>query len=78
MTFLKGKGIQTSIHYPPVHRFSYYQGLWPPGFDHGVPKTEDAAQRLVTLPLFPDLTESQVDYVAAAVREFFGVGIKTC
>ncbi|MFW6127469.1 MAG: DegT/DnrJ/EryC1/StrS family aminotransferase [Thermodesulfobacteriota bacterium] len=71
MAALAEKGIQTSIHYPPIHRFSYYQELWPPDFDHGLPQTEDLTARLVTLPLFPTMTGDQQDAVVAAVRGFF-------
>jgi dTDP-4-amino-4,6-dideoxygalactose transaminase len=71
MQALAAKGIQTSIHYPPIHRFAHYRRLWPPEFDHGLPRTEEVTARLVTLPLFPALTEPQVERVAAAVGEFF-------
>jgi len=71
MAALADKGIQTSIHYPPIHRFSYYRSLWPADFDHGLPRTEEAASRLVSLPLFPTMTEEQQEEVSAAVREFF-------
>lgn len=71
MAALADKGIQTSIHYPPIHRFSYYQSLWPADFDHGLSRTEEITSRLVSLPLFPTMTEEQQDEVATAVREFF-------
>jgi len=67
MAALARQGIQTSIHYPPVHRFSYYQKLWDAGHDHRLPRTEKIASRLVTLPLFPSLTRGQLDAVVAAV-----------
>lgn len=70
MAALVEKGIQTSVHYPPVHRFSQYQRLWPPDFDHGLPQTDEIAARLVSLPLFPTMTEEQLDRVAAAVQDF--------
>jgi dTDP-4-amino-4,6-dideoxygalactose transaminase len=70
MAALAERGIQTSIHYPPVHRFSLYQGLWPSDFDHGLPQTEAVTPRLVTLPLFPTMTAEQLDQVAEAVRGF--------
>jgi dTDP-4-amino-4,6-dideoxygalactose transaminase len=70
MAALAAKGIQTSIHYPPIHRFSYYRRLWPSDFDHGLPKTEAIAPRLVTLPLFPTMTGEQLDEVVAAVQDF--------
>jgi dTDP-4-amino-4,6-dideoxygalactose transaminase len=71
MAALARQGIQTSIHYPPVHLFSYYRGLWPPGFDHQLPRTEDVAARLVTLPLYPALDMAQIDLVSAAIHAFF-------
>jgi dTDP-4-amino-4,6-dideoxygalactose transaminase len=71
MDFLKNRGIQSSIHYPPIHRFSYYSSLWPPGFDHQLPQTEDIAAREVTLPLFPDMTPEQLQYVIGAIGDFF-------
>jgi len=72
MAALAAKGIQTSIHYPPIHRFTHYQSLWPPDFDHGLPQTDAVAHRLVTLPLFPTMTEAQLDAVVTAIRDFFG------
>lgn len=60
---LAGRGIQTSVHYPPVHLFSMYAGR------HRVPATEDYAARTVTLPLFPHMTQAQQDQVIDATRE---------
>jgi dTDP-4-amino-4,6-dideoxygalactose transaminase len=62
-------GIQTSVHYPPVHNFSYYRQLWPAGYDHRVPHTEDVARREVTLPLFPTMTIDQLQAVVSALKE---------
>ena len=67
MMALADRGIQTSIHYPPIHLFSHYRTLWPLGFDHSLPHTEEVAARLVTLPLFPNMTETQLDLVVDAV-----------
>jgi dTDP-4-amino-4,6-dideoxygalactose transaminase len=69
MARLARQGIQTSIHYPPVPRFSFYQKLWPPGHDHRLPATDAVAERLVTLPLFPGMTAAQVELVTRAVRD---------
>ena len=67
MAALARQGIQTSIHYPPVHLFSYYRSLWDAGQDHRLPRTEEMASRLVTLPLYASLTRGQLDTVVAAV-----------
>jgi dTDP-4-amino-4,6-dideoxygalactose transaminase len=68
---LAQQGIQTSIHYPPIHRFSHYRRLWPPDFDHRLPLTDAAALREVTLPLFPTMTPDQTAAVIQAVKAFF-------
>lgn len=59
---LARQGIQTSVHYPPVHRFSIYAENAP-----DLPVTEAFARRAVTLPLFADMTDSQQDLVVAAL-----------
>jgi dTDP-4-amino-4,6-dideoxygalactose transaminase len=67
MYFLKSRGIQTSIHYPPTHQFSFYQklGLAPSNLSI----TEDLGRRVLTLPLFPGMTYEQVALVCATLRE---------
>jgi dTDP-4-amino-4,6-dideoxygalactose transaminase len=60
---LAARGIQTSVHYPPIHRFSAYSGL----ATRPLPRTDDLGARLLTLPLFPHMTEAQVDEVADAL-----------
>ena len=65
MACLKQRGIQSSIHYPPVHRFSYYR-------EHSschLPHTESFCSRELTLPLHPSLRESDVDRVVAGLEE---------
>lgn len=68
--YLEGKGISTNIHYPiPVHLQEAYQCL---GLKKGLlPITETSASELLSLPMYPDLTEAQVDYVCDHVLEFF-------
>ena len=62
---LRAAGIQTSIHYPPIHQFSYYRERYP---DLELPITEALARREVTLPLYPGMTDQMVDLVASAVK----------
>jgi dTDP-4-amino-4,6-dideoxygalactose transaminase len=63
---MREAGVQTSIHYPPVHQFSYYRSRYP-----GVvlPMTESLAAREVTLPLYPAMTDEDIDYVVTSVRK---------
>ena len=64
MDHMKLQGIQTSIHYPPIHSFQAYADM--PHLP--LPDTEDVASREVTLPLFALLTQDQVRTVAQAVQ----------
>jgi dTDP-4-amino-4,6-dideoxygalactose transaminase len=59
---LARRGIQTSVHYPAVHKFSVYQP-----FTRALPKTEYTADRTLTLPLYPALPVEQVDAVCDAL-----------
>jgi len=67
MEALKQRGIQTSIHYPPVHHFQIYQDVWQKRGD-ALPLTEEAGSREVTLPLYPTMVGRQVKIVAQAIR----------
>ena len=57
---LRAAGIQTSIHYPPIHQFSYYRERYP---DVRLPLTESLANREVTLPLYPGMTDEMANQV---------------
>jgi dTDP-4-amino-4,6-dideoxygalactose transaminase len=61
---LRQRRIQTSVHYPPVHRFSYYRDQM-----IELPRAEEIADRVVTLPLHPKLTDADVDMVCDALLE---------
>ena len=78
MEGLRDAGIQSSIHYPPIHTFSYYQRRY--GVQH-LSQTEDVSAREVTLPLYPTMGEGAVHTVTDAVCQVFaapgswGVGL---
>jgi dTDP-4-amino-4,6-dideoxygalactose transaminase len=61
---LAARGIQTSVHYPPIHRFSAYREL---GARRPLRTTDTVAERLVTIPLYPHMTEDEVSAVVEAV-----------
>lgn len=65
MLRLAEAGVQTSIHYTPLHRFAHTAGIWeePPH----LPVLESIEKRIVTLPLGPRMTEDQVAIVVDAV-----------
>jgi dTDP-4-amino-4,6-dideoxygalactose transaminase len=62
------EGIQTSIHYPPIHLFSYYKNLIPS--DTHLPLTEFVGRREVTLPLFPAMEEQHIECVVNAAKNY--------
>ncbi len=64
---LSDQGIQTSVHYPPVHLFSHYRDRFP-GCD-SLPRTEEVSARELTLPLHPLLNQNDVDYICHAVQK---------
>ena len=71
--FLQTKGIATGLHYPlPLHQQKAYAHL---GYKTGdFPVTEHAAQRLLSLPMFPELTREQIEYVAEQVGSWEAKG----
>ena len=65
---LKQRNIGTSVHYYPVHYHPYYRERY--GFSKGdYPVTEAEFDRILSLPLYPLMTELDVDRVVGAVRE---------
>ncbi len=68
--FLKERGIHTGIHYPvPVHLQKPYEQL---GYGEGAyPITEKLARRILSLPMYAELKDEQVAYVADSVKAFF-------
>jgi dTDP-4-amino-4,6-dideoxygalactose transaminase len=70
MKFLKERGVETSIHYPtPLPFLEAYQYLGHSPNDF--PQVVALQSQILSLPLFPEITEEQVLYVANAVREFY-------
>jgi dTDP-4-amino-4,6-dideoxygalactose transaminase len=67
--FLAASGIQTSVHYPAVHRFSIYRE-----FTTSLPNTEYVADNLITLPMFSRLTSEQVEYICESLIK----AVRTC
>jgi dTDP-4-amino-4,6-dideoxygalactose transaminase len=61
--------VGTSIHYPtPVHQQPAYRHL--EYADGDFPSAEAACREVLSLPLYPELTEEELRHVAASVRAF--------
>ncbi len=68
-TALKARGIGTNIHYPvPVHLQPAYRGRIAIG-PGGLKESERAAKEVLSLPMFPQLADEQVERVVAAMQE---------
>lgn len=72
--YMKSQKIQTSIHYPPIHEFSYYRQRYAE-VEHQLPLTEEIAAREVTLPLFPTMTKEQIDLVVEHVKKGLEIAV---
>jgi dTDP-4-amino-4,6-dideoxygalactose transaminase len=66
---LRKRGIQTTVHYPPVHRLTFYNDLQP-GLH--LPRTEEFARRELTLPLHPRMMMSTVEFVVNSLAGALG------
>lgn len=68
MKALAEKGIATGLHYPlPLHLQEAYSHLQLP--EGSFPVTEGCAQRLLSLPMYPELTEEQIVYICDSLKE---------
>jgi dTDP-4-amino-4,6-dideoxygalactose transaminase len=67
ITKLAERGIQTSVHFIPLHYFTAYQKLerWKQG---DFPVAERIFEGAVSLPLYPEMTDEEVDYVCDALK----------
>lgn len=76
-TFLQERGVSSGIHYPiPIHLQPAYQEL---GHEQGdFPVAELDALRMLSLPMYAELSDEQINYVADCIHEFFSrLGVAT-
>jgi dTDP-4-amino-4,6-dideoxygalactose transaminase len=68
MSELKTRNIGTGLHYTAAHEFSYYANRfgWQP---EDFPQAHFVSERIVSLPLFPGLSDDDQDDAIAAIRE---------
>ena len=64
---MKERGIGTGVHYPVIHLFTLYRKR---GFREGMfPQAERIGAGILTLPLFPAMTQGDVERVCEAVSD---------
>ena len=59
---LASKGIETGIHYKPIHTFSFYHS------NRNLPITEQIGKEIVSLPTHPNLTENETEKIIKTVN----------
>jgi dTDP-4-amino-4,6-dideoxygalactose transaminase len=68
--YLKERGVQTGIHYPiPCHLQPAVKHTL--GRQPKLKRTEEAAKKILSLPIYPELEKEKVDFVCATIKEFF-------
>lgn len=68
--YLSERGVTTLIHYPtPIHLQKVYQSL---GLGKGsLPVAESVSREIISLPMYPTLTEDEIVYVCRCIRNFY-------
>ena len=68
--FLDGRKIETAVHYPdPIHLCSIGRGL---GYSEGsFPIAEEQSSRILSLPIYAELTTAQLEYISDSIRSFY-------
>ena len=74
---LTSRGIGTSVHFIPVHQLSAYGRILGPEECRSVPVTDQVGQEVLSLPMYPALTDADVTRVAEALREVVSSGAAT-
>ncbi len=68
--FLADRGIETGVHYPiPLHLQPAFRSL---GYKAGdFPVAERIGEEVLSLPIFPEMTEQQFEHVCRSIKDFF-------
>ncbi|HUN55394.1 MAG TPA: aminotransferase class I/II-fold pyridoxal phosphate-dependent enzyme [Smithella sp.] len=73
MNKLSDYNIGYGLHFPPAHTLSYVKEKYAAGAG-SLSKTEQAADKIISLPLFPDMKDNDVQYVCSAIKEIIKHG----
>jgi UDP-4-amino-4-deoxy-L-arabinose-oxoglutarate aminotransferase len=73
MSRLSDYNIGYGLHFPPAHDLSYVKEKYPESVGM-LAETERAAEKILSLPLFPDMQEKDVQYVCTAIKEIIKHG----
>jgi len=70
--YLSEKGIMSKVYFHPVHHTRFYRDM--KAIDNELPVTDKISGQVLTLPLYPDLTEDEMDYMTDSIADFFQSG----
>src|SRR3972149_2556291 len=69
-SFLEKKAIFSKVYFKPIHLTSFYQKLFRKK-PITLPKTEMISEQILTLPLYPNMTKEEKEYLTSSISEFF-------
>ncbi len=73
MLHLKQNGISAQLHYYPIYRQPYYQKLFPNLSPKDFPNAENYWPRALSLPIYPELTDGEVEFVVEKIMSFLNL-----
>ena len=65
LEFLKEKNIFAQIHYPPINKMEGFKN-----YSSDTPVSDDITSRVVSIPMFPQLTDLEIEFTIEALNEF--------
>jgi len=69
MNFLTKKGIMTKVYFDPIHKTDFYKKI--KFKKSSLQNTEEIANRILSLPLYPDLKKHELQYIVDSISDFF-------
>ena len=66
---LTERGIMAKIYFPPVHQTHFYKNELK--YDYQLPVTENLCGQVLTLPMYPALTETEINHIADEIINFY-------
>lgn len=71
LSYLANKGIMNKIYFPPVHQTHYYKDIL--NYKSNLPVTEKVSNQILSLPIYPTLSKTEINYMVEEIGNFFKV-----
>ena len=69
INFLANKGIMSKVYFDPIHKSEFYQNTLK--YNVTLPVTEKISSQSLSLPIYPEMLSTDIDYVVDGIKEFF-------